>query len=299
MTNLDAIEKVPAKTIVTRTKSVEWFGAEYNMNIYRGCCHGCIYCDSRSLCYRNYDFGRVKVKEDALRVIRDDLKSRRRRGVVATGAMSDPYNPLERELLISRHALELLHAFGFGVAIATKSTLVVRDIDLLQDIGRRHRALVKMTITAADDGLCRRIEPFVSPSSERFEALRKVAEGGVFCGVLMMPILPFIGDSKENVAEIVEKAADCGARFIYASFGLSMRDGQREYLYAALDRHFPGLSRKYAERYGSRYQCPSPNARKLWDVFRTACVRRGVLYNMADIVTASRHEGEMPQRELF
>ena len=299
MIDMDGPEQIPAKTIVTRTKSSEWFGADYNMNIYRGCSHGCIYCDSRSLCYRNPDFDRIKVKADALRVIRDDLRSKKKRGVVATGAMSDPYNPLERDLLLSRHALELLHAFGFGVAIATKSALVARDIDLLQDVGRRHRALVKMTITARDDDLCRRIEPSVSLSSERFDALKNLADAGVFCGVLMMPLLPFINDTAENVAGIVERAAGCGAKFVYAWFGLSMRDGQREYLYAALDRDFPGLSKKYAARYGRRYGCPSPNARKLLDVFRAACIKNSILYNMSDIVAASRHEAELGQRELF
>jgi DNA repair photolyase len=296
--SLDIIE-IPAKAIVMRTKSTSWFGAEYNMNIYRGCSHGCIYCDSRSDCYRNSNFDCVKVKKDALRVIQSDLGRIRRAGVVATGAMSDPYNPLEGELKLTRSAMRLLCNHGFGVAIATKSALVSRDIDVIRDIARRRCAIVKITVTTADDEKCKKIEPLVSTSSERFRALKDIAEAGIFCGVLMMPIMPFINDTPQNIVDIVRSAADCGASFVYPSFGLSMRSGQREYLYRRLDESFPGVRKQYERRYTNRYQCLSPDSQRLWDIFRTECQSLGVMYEMDDIVTSSVARYTPRQRELF
>ena len=275
---------VPAKTIVTRAKSSGWFGMNYNMNIYRGCSHGCIYCDSRSDCYRDPDFDTVKVKKDALRIIRDDLRRKVKPGVVATGAMSDPYNPLEAELKITRNALELLNAYGFGIAIDTKSPLVVRDIDILKDIAEHSPVLVKVTITTADDALSRRIEPHVAPSSARFAALHRLADAGIFCGVLLMPLLPYLTDTEENIREIVRRASESGARFVYPSFGVTMRDGQREYFCTRLEEIRPGLGTKYLSRFGTRYHCPSPN-KALWDCFKEECGRLGLLYNMRDIVS--------------
>lgn len=293
------IETVPAKTIVVKTKTAAWFGADYNMNIYRGCPHGCIYCDSRSDCYRNYDFQRVKVKENALALVRNELSRKRIRGVISTGAMSDPYNPLEKVAELTRGALTLVDASGFGIAIATKSPLVARDRDILQRIARRGNAIVKITVTCADDETARAVEPFVAPSSKRFEALRTLADAGIFAGVLMMPLLPYVNDTPDNVAGIVRLAAEHGARFVYPTLGLSMRAGQREYLYAHLDRLYPGIKRKYIAAYGESYQCPSPHAGHLWDVFRSACRQHGILYEMGRIVAAYRKRREGRQLELF
>ena len=291
---------VPAKTIVTRTKKpAAWFGAEYNMNIYRGCSHGCIYCDSRSECYRNFDFDTVKVKEDALRIIRDELRKKARSGVISTGAMSDPYNPLEDELKLTRHSLELINAFGFGVAIDTKSPLVTRDIDILQDIRQHSPIIIKLTITTADDALCRKLEPNVAPSSERFAAIKTLADSGIYAGVLMMPLLPFINDTDENITAIVTKAHAAGARFIMPSFGMTLRQGNREYFYEQLDTLFPGLSAKYAARYGNKYVCTSPHARKLWANFRAQCDELGLLYKMSDITKHYRMGYAEKQLSLF
>ena len=185
------MEYVPAKTIVTRTKSTAWFGIDYNMNIYRGCCHGCIYCDSRSACYQIDHFDTVRAKEDALRIIRDDLRRKVKTGVVGTGAMSDPYNPFEKKEELTKHALQLVDAFGFGAAIATKSDLILRDIDILSDIKEHSPVLCKITITAAGDGLASKLEPGVCPSSARFEAVKMLSEAGIFTGILLMPVLPF------------------------------------------------------------------------------------------------------------
>lgn len=295
------MEYIPAKSIVNRTRDPSWFGTEYNMNIYRGCCHGCIYCDSRSDCYHNDGFDQVKAKADALRVIRDDLESKVKPGVVGTGSMSDPYNPFEEELQLTRRALTLLEAYGFGAAIATKSDLIVRDIDVLSSIHRTMPAICKITLTTCDDALAAKVEPYAPSPSRRLAAVERLSAAGLFTGILMMPILPFLEDSPENIREIVDRAADAGARFVYPALGMTCRAGQREYFYQQLEKHFPGqgLAEKYRRRYGPRYECPSPKARTLWETFQEACNRRGVLYSMGRIVTASRRGHESDQLSLF
>lgn len=294
------METIPAKTIVTKTKSPDdWFGVDYNMNIYRGCSHGCIYCDSRSACYQNPDFGTVKVKENALQIIRDELRRKTRRGVVATGAMSDPYNPLEQRLCLTRKALELLSLYEFGVAIDTKSTLVTRDTDVLQEIRKKAPVLVKVTITTADAALGSKIEPHVADSIERFSAIRTLSNSGIFCGVLMMPILPFLNDTVENIRDIVCRAKDAGAKFIYPAMGVTLREGNREYFYQKLDERFPGVKQKYMDLYGMQYVCTSPNAKRLWETFELQCERAHLLYEMKDIILAYKAEYSQQQISLF
>ena len=295
------IEYIPAKHIVIPTKSSQWFGIDYNMNIYRGCCHGCIYCDSRSDCYQIEEFDRVRAKADALRIIRDDLRRKVRSGVVGTGAMSDPYNPCEASLCLTRHSLELLDAFQFGVAIATKSDLITRDIDILQDIAVHSPVLCKLTVTTASDSLSQKLEPGAPSSSRRLAALSSLSEKGIFSGILLMPVLPFLEDSAENILEIVRLAGECGARFIYPAFGMTMRPGQREWFLSKLDTLFPGqaLSERYRKRYGSRYQWTSPQAKKLWNLFTQACDRLGILYRMPEIIHAYQMGYAPQQLTLF
>lgn len=290
------MEYIPAKTIVSGyQKSNPWFGINYNMNIYKGCCHGCIYCDSRSDCYRVEHFDVVRAKENALAVIRDDLQRKRKKGVVGTGAMSDPYNPFERELKLTRNTLELLNAYQFGVAIATKSDLITRDIPILQAIGQHSPVLCKLTVTTADDELSRKIEPGVCVSSARFAAVKALAEAGLYSGILLMPSLPFLTDNRENVLAIVEAAHQSRAKFIYAAFGMTLRGNQREYYYTQLDRLFPGLKEKYIRRYGNRYSCSSPKARELWNAFTCACKQCGMVYDMKDIILGYRLQAEKEQ----
>ena len=295
------MEYVPAKTIVTKTKSSDWFGIDYNRNIYRGCCHGCIYCDSRSDCYQIKDFDQVKAKENVLQIIRDDLRRKVRTGVVGTGAMSDPYNPFEKELLLTRHALELVDAFGFGIAIATKSPLLKRDMDVLSGIKEHSPVLCKVTITTADDSLARKVEPNVAVSSERFELLDALSGQGIFCGILLMPVLPFLEDNEENVRAIVRRAHETGARFIYAAFGMTLRNNQREWYFNQLERIFPGegLAQRYIKSYGNRYECHSRRAKELWNVFSEECEKYGILYRMKDIVSAYKRNYEVTQLSLF
>lgn len=285
------MEYIPAKTIVSGySGGSSWFGANYNMNIYKGCCHGCIYCDSRSECYGINDFDTIKAKENALMIIRNDLRRKVKTGVVAAGSMSDPYNPFEKELLLTRRALELINAFGFGAAIATKSVLVTRDIDILNDIKEHSPVLVKITVTAADDALSAKVEPGAPLSSERFEAVRRLSESGIFAGILMMPILPFIEDTEENILGIIEKARSAGARFIYPSFGMTLRQNQREWYFEKLNEIFPQrrLPEKYISRFGAGYSCSSPHAKDLWNIFRNKCHECGILYDMKEIISASR-----------
>lgn len=279
---------IPAKQILTGSGAPGWFGMEYNMNLYRGCCHGCIYCDSRSACYGVEDFDTVRAKADCLTLLENELRRKRRRGVVGTGAMSDPYNPCERQYRLTRGALLLLHRYGFGVSIATKSDLILRDTDVLTAIARHSPAIARVTVTAGDDALARLVEPGVCPSSARFAAVRRLTEAGVFAGLLLMPVLPFIEDGEDNILRIVEQAHAAGARFIDAAFGVTLRQNQREYFYARLDERFPGLRQRYVRAFGNAYECPSPQAHRLWQLFSAACERYGILYRMEDIVAASR-----------
>jgi len=282
---MDNIPVVPAKNIVYRTQSPDqWFGLDFNMNIYRGCSHGCIYCDSRADCYRNVDFDTVKMKENALQIVRNDLRRKMKTGVIGTGSMSDPYNPLEQRLELTRNALELINAFNFGVSITTKSALVSRDTDILSDIAAHSPVLVKMSVISADDAICKLIEPNVSPASERFNALRTLADAGIFCGVLIVPVLPYISDSTENIVQVLRMAKDAGAKFVYSYMGMTLRQGNREYYYEALDKHFPDVKAQYIKRYGNRYNVPSPNYKRLWDVFAAECGRLGLLYDMRAII---------------
>lgn len=293
------MEYIPAKTLVSRTKSTEWFGTDYNMNIYKGCCHGCIYCDSRSDCYRVEDFDRVRAKANALEIIRDDLRRKIRTGVVATGAMSDPYNPFEKELCLTRRSLELINAYDFGVAIDTKSPLVTRDIDILRDIREHSPVIVKMTITTADDTLCKKIERNVPVSSERFKALRELSDSGIYCGILLMPVLPLINDTKENVLGLVHLAAESGAKFIYPGFGVTLRNNQREHFYNKLDELFPGLRERYISRYGDRYSCTSPKARELFKLLESECKSVGMVCRMQDIVRGYKQGYAESQLSFF
>jgi DNA repair photolyase len=283
--NMESIPTIPAKTIVNKVgTSAGWFDVLYNMNIYRGCSHGCIYCDSRSDCYRNFDFDTVKVKENALQIIRDELRRKVKTGIISTGAMSDPYNPVEEKLKLTRNALELMNAFGFGVSLCTKSALIARDVDVLCDIKRFSPVLVKFSITAAKDELCKKIEPFVSTTSQRFEALAKLSEKGIYSGVWINPVLPFLTDTEENIVSIVRMAKEAGAKFVFTFFSMTTRAGNREYYYEQLDKAgFSDVKNKHIKRFGSRYENSSPNAKKLWKVFSAECERLGLLYDMRAI----------------
>ncbi|EXM38026.1 radical SAM protein [Ruminococcus albus SY3] len=280
------MEYIKAKTILQKCKDSSWFGNDYNMNLYRGCCHGCIYCDSRSDCYQIEDFDKVRAKDNALMILRDELRRKVKTGVIGTGSMSDPYNPFERDERLTEKSLMLIDAYGFGITVITKSPLITRDIPLYKQIAEHSPVLCKMTITTADDKLSRLVETRVAVSSERFDALARMSDEGVFTGITLMPVLPFIEDTEDNIRTIVRRAHECGVRCIYPAFGMTLRSGNREYFYQKLDESFPGLKDQYIRRYGNRYECPSPNANKLWQVFTEECARYGILYEMKAIINA-------------
>jgi len=291
---------IPAKTIISGyMNNNSWFGNNYNMNIYKGCCHGCIYCDSRSECYHVENFDEVRAKENALAIIERELRSKRKTGVIGTGAMSDPYNPYEREYCLTRGALSLINAYGFGISIATKSDLVTRDIDILKEIKRHSPVLIKITITTCEDELCKRVEPNVTVSSKRFAALKGLSDNGIFAGILLMPVLPFIEDNEENIGGIISRASESGARFIYPAFGMTLRQNQRDWYYRKLDEQFPGIRQKYMKQFGGSYSCHSPEAEKLWKLFSRKCEECGILYRMEDIIKAYKQGYGTTQLSIF
>jgi len=271
----------------------------YNMNIYRGCPHGCIYCDSRSDCFQDADFGTVKVKENALQIIRDDLRRKVKTGVVGNGSMSDPYNSLEAELKLTRNSLELINAFGFGACVTTKSSLVARDADILGEIQEHSPVLVMFSVTTADDELCKKLEPGVCLAFERFEAMSKLAESGVFCGVLLNPMLPYITDTEENVRGILRMAKEAGAKFVYTYMGMTLRPGSREYYYRHLDGIMPGVKEKYMKKFGYKKDSSAPDAKELWGVYKTECERLRLLSEMRAIIRGYKAGYGDRQMRLF
>ena len=266
------------------------------MNLYRGCTHGCVYCDSRSACYRfTHPFEDIEVKRNAPELLERALQARRKKAVISTGSMSDPYQPCERELRLTRRCLELLERYGFGASVITKSDLVLRDLDLFESINRRAKSVLQMTLTIADDALSRTLEPNVCPTTRRYEVLKEFQQLGIPTVVWMTPLLPFLTDTEENVRTILDYCFDAGVKGIICfDAGLTLREGNREYFYRALDRHFPGLSEQYRKRYGSAYEVSSPNREALLRLFHTACERRGVLH---DPDACFRYIAAMPERE--
>ena len=267
----------------------------YGMNVYRGCTHGCIYCDSRSNCYQfTHLFEDIEVKQNAPELLEKELKSKRRKCMIGTGSMSDPYMHCEEKLLLTRKCLEIILKYGFGAAVLTKSDRILRDIDLLDEINRSAKCVVQMTLTTYDDSLCKIIEPNVCNTKRRIQVLEEMRERGIPTVVWMTPILPFLNDTEENVAAILEECVRVGVKGIVCyNMGLTLRDGDREYYYAALDKHFPGMKEKYRKRYGNAYELPSPNADNLMKLLYGICSKNGILSKPEDCF---RYMQEFPDR---
>ena len=266
------------------------------MNIYRGCQHGCIYCDARSLCYQmNHVFEDIEVKENALELLEASLKSKRKPCMIATGVMSDPYMPLEKKLGMTRQALELIAKYGFGATVLTKSDLVLRDLDLFQKINGKAKAVLQMSLTMTDPEMSRILEPNVCPTGRRIEVLREFQKAGVPRVVWMSPIVPFLTDTRENIQSLVEACAETGVTgIIWFGAGLTLREGDREYFYKKLDTHFPGLKEQYIRTYGLSYEVPSPRHRELNALFHSLCEQYGILHDN-DVIF--RYLAEFPQPE--
>lgn len=272
------------------------------MNLYRGCQHGCIYCDSRSACYQmNHDFEDIEVKENAIKLLEAALKSKRKPCMIGTGAMTDPYIPLETQLGMTRKALELIDKYGFGVAIQTKSDRILRDLDVLTRINDRTKVVVQMTLTTSDENLCRIIEPDVSTTKERLAALKRFRAAGIPTVVWLCPILPFINDTEENIQGILDCCADAGVKgIINFGMGLTLREGNREYFYARLDKSFPGLKQRYIRTYGNAYEIPSPRQRELMKLFHDMCEKNGIWHDNSQIFRYLRtFEEKTNQMSLF
>lgn len=294
------MEFIPAKQILSSyQKNNSWFGTNYTMNIYRGCCHGCIYCDSRSSCYQIENFDTVRAKKDALILLENELRSKRKKGVVATGSMSDPYNPFEKKYKLTRGALEILYRHHFGVAIATKSHLIERDIDILSEMKNHAPVIVKMTITTLDDTLAEKIEPNVALPSKRLEVISQFSKEGVYAGILLMPVLSFIEDNEENIKEIIYRAKEHGVQFIYPFFGVTLRDNQRDYFFSQLDQYFYGIKKEYIHEFKNAYECRSKREVQLWQMFKSECDRLKVVYKMPDIIKAYQSKYQNEQLSLF
>lgn len=272
---------IETKTIFSKLRTADrWFGIAYNMNLYRGCQHGCIYCDTRSDCYGIGDIAQIAVKRNALELLPAELRARRKkRATIGTGSMNDPYMPVERELRLTRRALGMIADERFPVHVITKSSLAERDADILQEISATYAA-VSFTVTCADDALSVRTEPGAPASSERFRTMAALAAKGIYTGVTMMPLLPLINDTRENVEAIVRRAKDAGASYILPMFGVTLRSGSREHFHATLDREFPGLKARYEACFGNRYECFGPNCRALDDTFRNLCAKLGIATRM-------------------
>lgn len=252
--------------------------AENGMNIYRGCTHGCIYCDSRSRCYQfTHDFEDIEVKQNAPQLLEQALRSKRKRCMIGTGAMCDPYMHCEMELGLTRRCLEIIDAYGFGLAIQTKSDRILRDLDLLKSINRKAKCVVQITMTTFDEALCKIVEPHVATTERRFEVLEILRENGIPTVVWMTPFLPFINDTRENIEEILDYCIRAKVYGIICfEVGLTLRQGNREYFYEALDRHFPGMKGRYHRKYGYAYEITSDHNEELMHIIREQCRENGI-----------------------
>lgn len=267
------------------------------MNLYRGCSHGCIYCDSRSLCYGfTHDFEDIEVKQNAPVLLEQALRSKRKKCMIGTGAMCDPYLHAEKELGLTRKCLQIIDRYGFGATVLTKSDMVLRDMDLLTSINRKAKAVVQMTLTTYDDSLCRIIEPNVCTTSKRFEALMRFKEAGIPTVVWLTPILPFINDTKENLEGLLDYCIRAQVKGIICfGMGVTLREGDREYFYSALDKNFPGLKERYIKTYGNSYDVPSPSQKALMNIFYRTCKQNNIMSSPNECFEYLNH---LPEKEV-
>ncbi len=274
-------EFIQAKSILSPLKEAPdpYFGISYNINLYRGCQHQCIYCDTRSNVYKVGDLSHIRVKENALELLSARLKKLRKKGTIGTGSMNDPYMPIEKKLQMTKKALEIINHYKFPIHIITKSNLVIRDAELIKQIGSTYAA-VSFTITTVDDKLAKKTEPGAPLPSERLNALRILSQMGIYTGVVLTPVLPFITDSPDNIISIVNEVAKAGGKYILTWMGLTQREGQREYFYQQLDNEFPGIREKYHKLFGADYNCPSPNSEMLYRVFKEYCANYSISRKM-------------------
>jgi len=274
----------------------------HGMNVYRGCTHGCIYCDSRSKCYQiNHAFEDIEIKENAPNILDLELSRMRRPVMISTGAMTDPYNHVDTVVQYTRKCLEVIYKHHCGISILTKSNRILRDIDLLDKINQDSKAVVEMTLTTADDHLCQFIEPNVSPTSERVEVLKKCRELGIPTVVWLCPFLPYINDTEENINQLLDICIDVGVKgIIFFGVGLTLREGNREYFYEQLDKYFPSLKEKYVKRFGNRYECNSDQSAKLSKLVFERCKQNNIMIEPSEVFAyLSSYPEKHEQLSLF
>ncbi len=272
------------------------------MNLYRGCTHGCIYCDSRSTCYQiTHKFEDIEVKSNAIEILEEQLKKKRNKCMIGTGAMCDPYIHLEEELELTRQSLQLFDKYGFGASVLTKSDRILRDLDLIKSINEKTKFVVQMTLTTYDDELCKVIEPYVSVTSERVEVLNIMRDNNIPTVVWLGPILPFINDSVENLKGLLDYCIKAEVKAIMNfGFGVTLREGDREYFYKQLDKEFPNMKEKYMSTYGNAYSCSCPNSKELWKIFKEVCDEHNIIYRPKDVFAyLNKFEESQEQLSLF
>lgn len=267
----------------TKVKGI--LSSKNGMNLYRGCSHGCIYCDSRSHCYQmDHDFEDIEIKENAIELLEKALKSKRKKCMIGTGAMTDPYIPLEMDIKNVRKSLDLIYKYGFGFTLITKSNLILRDLDLLKKINEKTKCVVQMTLTTYDEDLCKKLEPHVSTTKERFEVLKQMRDAKIPTVVWLCPILPFINDTRENLNGLLDYCIEAKVYGILCfGMGLTLRNGNREYFYHQLDRLFPQMKERYIKIYGNQYKINSPNSKSLMGLFHQKCKKHGIIHHNNEI----------------
>lgn len=277
--------------------------AHNGINVYRGCQHGCIYCDSRSKCYNmNHDFDDVAVKRNALDLLEAELIKKNNKCMIGFGSMSDPYMPLESDLKYTQKCLQIIAKHGFGVTLITKSDLVLRDLELFKKINYNAKCVIQMTLTTADDKLCRIIEPNVCVTSKRVEALKKLNENGIPTVVWLTPFLPYINDDEENLKKLLYYCKECNVKgIIYFGCGLTLREGNREYFYKMLDKHFPLLKKRYIFEFENAYEVYRPGKQNTFkSIVELFCKENNIMYDLKDVFYYLNHiEPKREQLSLF
>ncbi|MHC5217652.1 SPL family radical SAM protein [Enterococcus sp. LJL128] len=290
---------VEARQMLIKTKTTDWFGTEYTMNMYRGCDHGCIYCDSRSECYQIENFDSVVYKENGLVLLNQELQSKRKKGIVGFGAASDAYNHLDKKIGLTKKVLTLLDQHGFGISLATKSALLTRDIAEYKQIQVHSPVNLGFSFSTSIDRVAAKIERHVSLPSERFQAIEACKDNGLYCGILLMPVLPYITDSWKLMADLIMKAHEVQADYIYPMFGMTLRDRQKEHYFNALQKISKPIADQYEKNYKNTYFFPAENYEQLSYNFKNLCTKLGIVYEMSEIITNYQKPYQIEQERLF
>jgi len=252
------IQEIKAKSILLRHKKIDsWFVSRYGMNLYRGCAHNCVYCDGRSERYQvNGVFGEdVTVKTNAVEVLRRELKpiglsvKLKPSYIMLGGGVGDSYQPAEEKYQLTRRTLQLLCEYKWPVHILTKSTLVTRDLDIIQRINQQNKAIVSFSFSSTNDEISAVFEPHIPPPSERLKTLAFFKRNGIACSMFLLPVIPLVTDNPEMIEEALRNAHEIGVDFVIFA-GMTLKRGrQKEYFFSLLREKYPGLVAKCGQIY--------------------------------------------------